>query len=152
MRNSLLKMILIMLVLFCMTGYTDTLAAGCIGDECGGLNPNTMQCTVSNSSSYNIGGGVIQTRISSNCQAKWARTKNTSGYNRYIGASIYFGCQDYCYDYSVVSPALVGNSETVYTGMVPWVATPVKSCGRVNQSSFSPPVPKIDGIYCAGVS
>lgn len=151
MRVSFYKLLFMLFILFFVIVNGDVAAVGCHGDNCRGLNPQTMQCPVSEYTQKSINGGIIETRRSSDCEAKWARTTNTSGYNRYIGASIYFGCQDYCYNYSVVSPGLISNEQKVYTGMVPWIATPVRSCGRVNQSNFYPPVDKIDA-YCTGAS
>lgn len=126
-----------------------TVLAGCYGSSCHGYNPNTMGCdsgatTVAYVDNY---GGRVQWRHSSSCNSEWERTVNVSGDNRYVGGGIWWGCANYCYNFSTSSPNSIGNNQSVYTSMVgPASTIDSRQCGRVAINSVGVPV----DYYCIG--
>lgn len=139
--------------LILLTSYTLVFSSNCVGEGCEGYDPNTMGCTVDSSSEKEISGGVIQARRSTVCDAKWARTVNRSGVDRYAAASIWYGCADYCYNRSVSSPYLIEHQQTVYTAMTTPRNKPVKTCGRVEvYGPIQIPVWKNNSSWCDTVN
>lgn len=81
--------------------YTQqALAAGCSGLTCANKNPATMGCAALRAGSLKqlpFSSGTVETRYSpasgtNACDAKWARTYNLSGGDRYVAATLY--CKD----------------------------------------------------------
>ena len=126
----------------------------CTGLGCDGLNPETMGCGAdAQSGTYvNLSGGVgrAQHRYSTACNAKWERTTNLSGANKFAAGSLRYGCSNYCYDKSGSSPAKIATNGQVYTPMKGDTSIPSRACGRVEDSGpISIPVPVYDA-YCSG--
>ena len=117
-------------------------AAGlCKNVTCEDKFASTMQCPAYTSGNVKIlsdGKSTVETRASgtADCDAKWARTYNKSGGNRYAAASLRYGCTNYCYNKSISSPDPIASSSTVgvFTAMHAYVSTPTRSCGRVSLS------------------
>lgn len=110
-------------------------AASCYGSTCTGLNPQTMGC----GADARLGPAHIEddfraeNRYSVACNAEWERTINTSGGSRYAAGSIRYGCANFCYSWSVTSPAKIANGSQVYTPMIgPDNIIDTKSCGLVS--------------------
>ena len=125
----------------------NTLAAGCYGSSCTGLNPHTLGCdndaktgpskTVSENGGQNK--AKVENRYSVVCNAEWERTRNKSSGSRYAAGSIRYGCANYCYHQSVSSPGPISYNQVVYTPMIgPDTYTDTRSCGRVATSG---PIP-----------
>lgn len=119
-------------------------ALSCNGDGCLGRDPNTYGCSGITQKSYNLGIGVAQLRYSSGCNAKWARTQNTSAFWYYTGATVwwpsYTGIQ---YSYS----ASTNPNETVYTSMV-GNSKPGQACGNLSSSPVTVPIPMNSTYNC----
>lgn len=90
------------------------------------------------------GLSTVETRASgsADCDAKWSRTYNKSGGNRYAAASLRYGCANYCYSKNISSPQPIASSSSVgvYTPMHAYYVTPTISCGIVSSSGpiFTP--------------
>jgi hypothetical protein len=154
------RILFTLIFVFTLLGFfTPTVnAVGCKGPQCTGLNPQTMGCGAdaqrSGSIKYLSDGGTnlsfVETRKSVACDAKWARTSNYSGGYRYAAATIRYGCANYCYSQSTRSPGTIANSQTVYTPMVGYIATPTRSCGKVlTTGPISIPL-SLSDTYCTG--
>lgn len=116
-------------------------AGSCKNTTCEDKFASAMGCpayTAGNVKVLSDGKSTVETRASgtADCDAKWARTYNKSGGNRYAAASLRYGCSDYCYDKSISSPEPIASSSTVgvFTPMHAYAATPTRSCGRVSLS------------------
>lgn len=130
-----------------------TAAPLCTGHGCDGYNPESMGCGADAQSgtykSLGSGLGIAQHRSSTACDAKWERTINQSGINKYAAGSLRYGCANYCYDRSVRSSAKISSSEQVYTPMEGDTSIPSRACGRIEDSGpISIPVPVYD-TYCS---
>jgi len=129
---------------------SDVFAASCYGSSCHGYNPQTMGCS-SDAVTVIAGdysGALVEGRWSSTCNAEWTRTKNISGRYKYAAASSRYGCANYCYHFSVSSPAKIAHGAKVYTHMVgPADSTPTLSCGRVSDYG---PISTPLSYYCVG--
>ena len=142
MKDRIVRVLLTLTFVFTWLGFQSmpAFAASCYNVTCEGLNPSTMGCTAVTSGSVKIlsdGGNnqsYVETRKSTDCDAKWARTTNKSGAYRYAAASLRYGCTNYCYNQSVRSPGTIANLTTVYTPMHAYAATPTRSCGAVSVS------------------
>lgn len=144
MKFRIIRILIGLTLVFAWMGFhsTKAYAASCFNVTCEGLNPSTMGCSTGATTSGSVkilsdGGNnqsFVETRQSSACDAKWARTTNKSGGYRYAAASLRYGCTDYCYNQSVSSPGTIANLSTVYTPMHAYVATPTRSCGSVSVS------------------
>lgn len=162
MKSRILRIFIGLTIVFAWIGFKTpyVYAASCVHLSCEDLNPNTMGCGADAVTSGSVkiladGGNnqsFVETRKSSACDAKWARTTNKSGGNRYAAASLRYGCQNYCSNKSVRSPAAIANNTTVYTVMHAFVATPTRSCGAVSVSGpISIPIP-ISGGSCTSAN
>lgn len=142
MKHRLINAFIILALLFTWQGiHTKTVLATplCNGTSCENLNPNTMGCTGDTYGSVKIltdGKSTTETRGSANndCDAKWGRTINKSGGNRYAAASLRYGCVNYCYNKSIASPAMIASGEQVYTMMHAYAFTPTRTCGSASSS------------------
>lgn len=126
-------------------------AVGCTGFSCDGLNPSTMGCGSDATTGTRIvfTNGVAEHRKSTACDAKWERTRLTSGANKYAAGSIRFGCANYCYAYSVSSPAKISSGEQVYTPMAGNLDMPTRACGKLlDDGPIFVPIP-ISATYCS---
>jgi hypothetical protein len=156
MRKLFVKLLFVIVfaVGWAATQQAMTYAVGCSGSGCLGLNPDSMGCTTG---AYTAGAqkflpdGVsyVETRANTACDAKWARTTNRTNSYRYAGGSLRYGCMDYCYSRSVSSPSTIAPNAVVYTAMQPYVATPTRSCGKVETTAVSVPF-AISSTYCTG--
>ena len=145
MKHRIARVLFALTFVFTWLGFhsTPAYAASCLNVTCEGLNPSTMGCATGAVTSGSVkilsdGGNnqsYVETRKSSACDAKWARTTNKSGAYRYAAASLRYGCTNYCYSQSVRSPGTIANLATVYTPMHAYAATPTRSCGAVSVSS-----------------
>jgi len=129
-------------------------AVGCTGHACDGYNPATMGCgsDATTGRSKDLVIGVAEHRISAACDAKWERTRLTSGGDRYAAGSIRFGCANYCYHHSVSSPEKISAGEQVYTPMEGDQNVPTRACGKLLVGGPIPiPIPVSDS-YCSGVN
>lgn len=127
-------------------------AVGCTGHECDGYNPQTMGCgsDATTGTSKDLVIGVAEHRISDACDAKWERTRLTTG-TRYAAGSIRFGCGNYCYAHSVSSQAKISSGEQVYTPMEGDQNIPTRACGKLLvDGPISVPIPVSDA-YCSVV-
>lgn len=127
------------------------LAAGCNGDTCHGLNPNTMGCSATTYTSKklynsnNIQIGLVENRQSpsNSCYAQWERTTNKTGTSAYAEGSIRWGGTNYSPGIQpVTSGGKILNNETVYTPMHGNSAGvgPSLNCGQVaTTAKVSPP-------------
>ena len=133
-------------------------AVGCRGQQCEGLNPQTMGCGTDAVRAGNVkylsDGGTnlsyVETRKSSACDAKWARTTNVSGGSRYAAATLRYGCSNYCYTKDVRSPDVIANGLPVYTPMHGLAATPTRSCGAVRTTGPIPVPISLNDSWCTG--
>ena len=142
---------LVIVVALIPTTADEVSAAGCSGSSCNGYNPNSMGCDgdAYTSFSKSITNGTVQNRVSSTCEAAWARTINQSGSYKYAAATIRYGGTNYVYSYSVRSSSAIANGAVVYTVMVaPESTIPTRSCGKVNTSGpISIPL-SLSETYC----
>jgi hypothetical protein len=144
MKYSHIRILLVLTLIFTWLGARSapvSASGGCSGEGCEGLDAGTMGCPAYTSGNVKVlsdGKSTVETRASgtADCNAKWARTYNKSGANRYAAASLRYGCSNYCYNQSISSPDPIASSGTigVYTPMHAYVATPTRSCGRVSIS------------------
>lgn len=142
MKYPHIRVLLVLTLIFTWFGYrsSQVFAAGnCKNVTCEDKFANTMACPAYTSGSVKVlpdGLSTVETRASgtADCDAKWARTYNMSGGNRYAAASLRYGCTNYCYNKSISSPQPIASSSTVgvFTVMHAYVATPTRSCGRVS--------------------
>lgn len=124
-------------------------AGNCKNVTCEGLYASTMGCPAYTAGAVKVlpdGLSTVETRASgtSDCDAKWARAYNKSGASRYVAASLRYGCANFCYAQSNFSPSPIPSSSTVgiFTPMHAYVATPTRSCARVEVAGPIPtPVP-----------
>jgi hypothetical protein len=162
MKIRYIWMLLILTLLFTWLGVrTDSVFAtgGCKNTTCEGYYASTMGCPGYTAGSVKVlpdGLSTVETRASgaTDCDAKWSRTYNKSGGNRYAAASLRYGCANYCYDQSIASPSPIASSSTVgvYSPMAAYVGTPTCSCGSV--STYGPisiPI-GISNSYCTGAN
>jgi hypothetical protein len=132
-------------------------AASCSGSTCDGLNPDSAGCSTgaytSGSQKFLPGNvGIVETRVNTSCNAKWARVTNYSGAYRYAAGSVRYGCMTYCYSRSVSSPGTIANNASVYTSMIAYSATPTRSCGKVETTGpIGVPIALSD-TYCTGAN
>lgn len=156
--NRLVKLCILLVVIMSLQLFLPCTvrAASCSGSSCEDLNPNTMGCssdavTAGSAKYLSDGSSTTETRYSSACNAKWTRTQNNSGGNRYAAGSLRYGCADYCYDKSISSPAKIASGSVVYTMMLSNVYTPpTRSCGSVNKSGpISIPI-SVSNSKCTG--
>lgn len=158
MKFRYVRILLALTLVFTWLGFrsNSVLAAGlCKNITCENLNPSTMQCPAIRSGSLKIlpdGLSTVETRKSgtADCDAKWARTFNKSGGNRYAAASLRYGCSNYCYSKNVSSPNPIASSSTVgvYTPMHAYAATPTRSCGDVDVTGPIPVPLYIANNWC----
>jgi hypothetical protein len=152
--NTLLFLSLLLLGLWMPLQTSDVVAAPlCNGHECDGLNPETMGCGADalTGTSKNLSIGKAEHRISAACDAKWERTRLTSGSSKYAAGSLRYGCANYCYDRSVRSPAKIAVGQQVYTPMEGDESIPSRACGKLlDKGPISIPVPVSD-VYCCSV-
>ena len=144
-------MLLGLTLIFASLGlYTrQAMAAGCSGLTCENLNPATMGCTAFTDGPVkelpydgNRRRGTVETRKSTNCNARWARVYNRSGLNRYAAGTIHCGTGGSIFPCrSVSSPGPIASSSTVgiFTNMTSGVTASggsknFKSCGSVQAS------------------
>lgn len=158
MRNMLY--VALCLSLFLVGLWTPLITYGviaaplCSGHACDGLNPETMGCgaDATTGTSKNLSIGKAEHRISIACDAKWERTRLTSGSSKYAAGSLRYGCQNYCYDRSVRSPAKIAVGQQVYTPMQGDESIPTRACGKLLDTGPIPiPVPVSDA-YCSSVN
>lgn len=160
MKHRVGRMLLVLTLLFTFLGfraYSAQAAGSCKNVTCEGLNPATMGCPASRSGSLKYlpdGLSTVETRKSgtADCDAKWARTFNKSGGNRYAAASIRFGCANYCYNQSVSSPGAFATGLSVYTPMTAYEGTPTRSCGSVAPSGPIGIPLGISDTFCTGAN
>jgi hypothetical protein len=136
----------------------------CKGVTCEGKNPSTMGCSATTSGTVKVlldGVSIVETRksvngsLSTQCDAKWARTTNLTTVYRYLGASLRYGCANYCYAQSVSSPGKVTNvapSNQVFTPMHAYAATSTRSCGATSTGSQILVPIGISSTSCTGVN
>ena len=161
MKFRIVRMLLALTFVFTWLGYRSTTAyALCFNTSCEGLNPATLGCGADGVTSGSVkvlsdGGNnqsFVETRKSNACDAKWARTTNKSGGNRYAAGSLRYGCTNYCNNQSISSPGTIANNTTVYTMMHAYVATPTRSCGVVSVSGpIGIPI-SISSTRCTGAN
>lgn len=142
MKYPHIRMLLVLILMFSWFGYrsSQVFAAGkCKNVTCEDKFASTMACPAYTAGSVKIlpdGLSTVETRASgtADCDAKWARTYNMSGGNRYAAASLRYGCTNYCYNKSISSSQPIASSGTVgvFTVMTAYVATSTRSCGRVS--------------------
>jgi len=128
-------------------------AVGCTGHQFDGYNPETMGCgsDATTGRSKDLVIGFAEHRISANCDAKWERTRLTTG-TRYAAGSIRFGGANYDYHHSVSSPYTIRSGQTVYTPMEGDQDMPTRACGKLLVAGpISIPIPVSDA-YCSGVN
>lgn len=129
----------------------------CNGQSCENLNPNSMGCTGYTAGTVKYlpdGYSYTETRYasSSDCDAKWGRTKNNSGYNRYAAATIRYGCANYCYSKYVASPAAIASGEVVYTVMLALASTPTRTCGDISPTGPLSVPDSLSDTFCTGAN
>lgn len=162
MKYAHIRILLVLTLMFTWFGFhsSPASAAGtCKNLTCEGKFASTMGCPGYTSGNVKIlldGLSTVETRASGNadCDAKWARTYNKSGSNRYAAASLRYGCSNYCYSQSISSPAPIASSNTVgvYTPMHAYYATPTRSCGRVETTGpISIPISLFNSL-CTGAN
>lgn len=161
MNSRITRALIVLTLMFSWLGYQASPAyALCSGSGCDGLNPNTLGCGADAVTSGSVkilsDGGTnqsfVETRKSSACNAKWARTTNKSGGSRYAAGSLRYGCTDYCNNRSVSSPGTISNNATVFTPMQGLIATPTRSCGIVSLTGpIAIPI-SISSTRCTGVN
>lgn len=143
--------LLISLIAWIVSPYSNVSAASCYAETCTGYNPETMGCSADATStgSKTQSGAFIEERLSNTCNAAWERTKNVSGSSKYAAGSEKYGCANYCYSQNVSTTGKIATGSLVYTPMKgPARTTPTLPCGRVSDSVISVPIP--NGIYCLG--
>lgn len=128
-------------------------SAACSGNGCVGKNPTTEGCGSVSTKKWiyipnNVypGLGQAQLRYSSTCNAKWARTVNTSGFWYYTAAT------DWWAPYPNISYSYSGGTypnETVYTAML-GPTNQAQACGAMGTSPISVPLPMNNSYYCTG--
>jgi hypothetical protein len=89
MKSRILRIFIGITIVFAWSGFKTpyVYAASCVHLSCEDLNPNTMGCGADAVTSGSVkiladGGNnqsFVETRKSSACDAKWARTTNKSG-------------------------------------------------------------------------
>jgi hypothetical protein len=162
MKYSNIRMLLILTLMFTWFGFRSvpaSAAGSCKNTTCDGKFASTMRCPGYTSGSVKIlsdGHSTVETRASgtSDCDAKWARTYNLSGGNRYAAGSLRYGCANYCYNKSILSPNPIASSNSVgvYIPMAAYVATQTRSCGSVSLvGPISIPI-EIADTSCTGVN
>jgi hypothetical protein len=162
MKYSHMRILLVLTLIFTWFGFHSapaSAAGNCKNVTCEDKFASTMACPGYTSGSVKVlsdGLSTVETRASSaaNCDAKWARTYNKSGGNRYAAASLRYGCADYCSNKSISSPQPIASSSTVgvFTAMHAYVATPTRSCGRVSLTGpISVPI-GISSTSCTGAN
>lgn len=125
--------------------------------SCDNQNPNSMQCTATNSADPNPkynGSAKIERRVSNDCNANWTRVTNTSSTAYYVGASIRFGGSNYDYHRSMPSGGKIGNGQYVYTYTVS-PRPPTIACGQLTSTTPSLPLggaqPQFNTTQCTTV-
>lgn len=112
--------------------------------SCTGKFAPAMGCTATNASDPNYwtsGGAKLERRQSNNCNARWTRATNVSGFTRYTAASSNYGCASYnCGNQSIQSGGAIANNLQVYTPMKGLTGTPILSCGSTSTSAMSLPI------------
>ena len=162
MKSRIIRMLLVLTLTFAGLGFYShpAYAADCYGSNCEDLNPNTMGCSgdavTSGSVKYLGDGGTnlsfVETRKSTACATKWARTTNRSGGYRYAAATLRYGRDNYCYTKNVSSPGSIANYATVYTPMHNnYYSTPTRSCGALGYSQISVPI-SLSDTWCTSVN
>ena len=156
--KDIVTITMIIAISFALIGTTPTFAASCYGTSCEGLNPNTMGCSAiqSGAGAYiDNYAGFVETRLSYNCFAEWARTTNTYTGNMYLAASYCYGGAYYNnYFKNERTPAAVSNGEVVYTPMHGQHVNNL-SCGRsTSWGPLSLPVTlnPMNSIFCTGTN
>lgn len=140
MKFRLINVLLVLTLAFTWLGFraNSAIAAGnCKNVTCEGLNPFTMNCPAVTAGTVKVlpdGISTVETRVSgtADCDAKWAKTRNLSGANRYAAATLRYGCANYCYSQNVSSPGTIASGSSVYTPMHAYASTPTRSCGSVS--------------------
>ena len=118
---SHVRILIALILMFTWLGLssnTTSAAGNCKNVTCEGLFPDAMGCPATTSGSVKIlpdGKSTVETRKSgtADCDAKWARTYNKSGGNRYAAASLRYGCTNYCNNQSISSPNPIASSSTI---------------------------------------
>lgn len=160
MKYRIIGTLLTLTLLFTWLGIqaTPAYAVGCTGTGCEGLNPSTMGCTAVRAGNlkYLSDGGAnqstVETRKSTDCDAKWTRVTNASGVSRYAAGSLRYGCANYCYSQSVSSPGTIYNTNVVYTPMHGLAGTPTRSCGQVGASGPIYTPISVSDTWCTGAN
>ena len=153
MRKRLINFVALLVVLCCIAAVVWPSAAfahGCPNNNCDGYNPQTMGCSATTGGRLNVpDGGLVETRNSQGCNAKWTRTTNVSGANRFLAATTWYGGANYDDNVSVRTYALVSNTEAVYTVMKTPLGRSVLSCGLANRyGMITIPVSKNKDVWC----
>jgi hypothetical protein len=154
LRSAFCLLLLLLGLWFPLPALNVVAAPLCTGHGCDGLNPETMGCgsDATTGTWKDLGNGRAEHRLSSACDAKWERTRLTSGTSKYAAGSLRYGCANYCYDRSVRSPAKIAVGAQVYTPMQGDDSIPTRACGRLSDTGpISIPVPVSD-TYCSGVN
>jgi hypothetical protein len=138
-------------------GMPTTVFASCSGDGCIGQDPgpNGQNCSGNSTTQHlntPIPTGYVELRYSISCNAKWAKTTNTSGLARYTAATSWW--PPYAHpanlQYSVSSASVIANNLSVYTAML-GPDYPVQACGKVVDGTKRIPVPIAQSTpnYCS---
>ncbi|MGC1376626.1 MAG: DUF2690 domain-containing protein [Anaerolineales bacterium] len=140
--------------------FPDNASAACSGNGCNGKDPNVQGCTgISTKQALTtpiIPGTVnavatVQLRYSSSCNAKWARTINSSTLSWFAAATDWW--PPYAYPanlkYSKSSATWIGVGATVYTGML-GPSYPVQACGKAKTglTPIAVPIAQSTPGYC----
>ncbi|GAB4462180.1 MAG: hypothetical protein Kow0070_20850 [Anaerolineales bacterium] len=147
--------VLLALMLTMLLGlFPQNALAACTGNGCVGKDPTEQGCGTGAQTKKWIyipnnvypGLGQAQLRFSSTCNAKWARTLNTSGFWYYTAATDWwYFSPPFGYSYS----GGTFPNETVYTKML-GPAYSAQACGAMNTSPISVPLPMNNSWYCTG--
>jgi hypothetical protein len=160
MKYSHIRILLVLTLIF--TGLSiksgPASAAGlCKNVTCEDKFASSMQCPAYTSGNVKIlpdGKSTVETRASgtSDCDAKWARTYNKSGGNRYVAATLRYGCSNYCASKYLASSSPIPSSGSVgiFTVMHAYVATPTISCGAVSTTGPIPVPLSLSSNNCTG--
>lgn len=164
MKYRYVRILIALTLMFTWLGFRSSpaFAAGCRGATCNGLNPATMGCPAVRSGSLKFlpdGYSTVETRKSGTgvgeCDAKWARTYNLSGGDRWAAADLKCGGGSYPSCQVVSSQAKIASSSTVgvFTPMTPFAATLTRSCGcvRTDPGPISTPI-VLSNNWCTGVN
>jgi hypothetical protein len=165
MKFRIIGVLFVLTLIFTGLGmYTQqALAAGCSGLTCEGKSPDTMGCSAVTDGPVKwlpSDAGTVETRKSTDCNARWARTYNRSGSSRYAAADIRCGANSASASCQPVSsPGKIASSSSVgvFTPMTSAVTSSgdkkyFMSCGSV-QPTGPISVPITPGSqWCTGTT